>query len=78
MNESESKNEKPKEGRRFSQEQYDILKRCSDKKDMTEWNQWRKNNYSTIIELEGGDFSHMYLKELNLVGGTQEIPNVML
>ncbi len=39
MNEPKSKNEKPNEERRFSQEQYDMLKRCSDKKDMTEWNQ---------------------------------------
>jgi hypothetical protein len=33
MNESESKNEEPKEQCRFSQEQYDMLKRCSEKKD---------------------------------------------
>ncbi|MHC5058243.1 MAG: pentapeptide repeat-containing protein [Planctomycetota bacterium] len=25
---------------RFSQEQYDMLMRCSEKKDMTEWNEW--------------------------------------
>jgi hypothetical protein len=33
MNEAESKNEKPKEQRRFSQKQYEILLRCSKKKD---------------------------------------------
>ena len=32
-----------KKERRFSQEQYDMLKRCSEKKDMTEWNEWRGN-----------------------------------
>ena len=26
---------------RFSPKQYEMLKRCSDKKDMTEWNEWR-------------------------------------
>jgi len=62
MNESESKNEKPKEGRRFSQEQYDMLKRCSDKKDMTEWNEWRKNNPKIEIFLEGRHFSKAYLE----------------
>ena len=30
--------------RRFSQEQYEMLKRCSEKKDITEWNEWRDKN----------------------------------
>jgi hypothetical protein len=33
MNESESKNEKPKEARRFSQQHWEMLKHCSEKKD---------------------------------------------
>ena len=66
MHESESKNEKPNEGRRFSQEQYDMLKRCSENKDMTEWNEWREENDYRDVELEGGDFSGWYLNEVNL------------
>ncbi len=60
--------------RRFSQEQYDMLKRCSDKKDMTKWNDWRKNNPDKDIELEGSDFSRWYLKEVHLNGGRTSTP----
>ncbi len=69
MNESESKNEKPqkkwrldpellKKGLRCDLDQYEMLKLCSDNKDMTEWNKWRKkkeNRYKDI-ELEGQYF----------------------
>ena len=47
MTEQDLKSEKQK-GRRFSRQQYDMLKRCSDKKDMTEWNQWRMNHPSAL------------------------------
>jgi len=79
MNESESKNEKPKEKRRLDPEflkkgflcdldQYEMLKRCSDKKDMTEWNEWRKNkeNRHKDIELEGAPLGECYLKDVHL------------
>lgn len=33
-----------KKERRFSQKQYDMLLRCSEKKDITEWNEWRKED----------------------------------
>ena len=66
MNEPKSKNEKPNEERRFSQEQYDMLKRCSEKKEMTEWNEWRKKNRQKDIELEGVNFNEMYLKDIDL------------
>ena len=77
MHESESKNEKEKEGRRLDPEllkkglrcdwdQYMMLKRCSDKKDMTEWNEWRKNNPKIEIFLEGRHFSKAYLEGANL------------
>ena len=42
--------------RKFSQEQYDMLKRCSDKKDMTEWNEWRKQNPNEDILLDEMNF----------------------
>jgi len=40
MKQSDQEEGKPK--RRFSEEQYQMLLRCSKKKDMTEWNEWRK------------------------------------
>jgi hypothetical protein len=72
MNESESKNEKPEKERRFDPEllkkglrcdldQYERLKRCSDKKDITEWNEWRKKNKDEDICLEGANFKKLYL-----------------
>jgi uncharacterized protein YjbI with pentapeptide repeats len=54
--------------RRFSQEQYDMLKRCSDKKNMTEWNQWREEHMEYYVQdvlLEGGDFSNWHLEGAN-------------
>ena len=57
------------EKKRFNQEQYDFLKKCSDKKDMTEWNQWRKDNQDAVIELEGisrANFYDWYLKGVHL------------
>ncbi len=45
-----------------------MLKRCSDKKDMTEWNEWRKNkeNRHKDIELEGAPLGECYLKDVHL------------
>jgi len=64
----ESKNENPKEGRRFSQKQYDMLKRCSDKNDMSEWNEWRDKNpgEEILLEGEGANLNKLYLKTINL------------
>jgi len=56
----------PKDQRRFSQEQYDMLKRCSDKKNMTEWNQWRETHEHRDVELDDVDISKFYLKKANL------------
>jgi len=49
---------------RFNREQYDLLKKCSDKKDITEWNQYRIDNPEIDVELEGedADFQEWYLK----------------
>lgn len=63
----ESESEENSE-RHFSQGQYDMLKRCSDKKDLTEWNEWRRRNPKIEIFLEGADLKNAYLVEANLVG----------
>jgi len=68
MNESESKNEKPNEGRRFSQEQYDFLKECSEKGEegIRKWNEWRKIHEKDDICLEGCEFPAWFLKGAEL------------
>ncbi len=63
---AEGNQEQNKKERRFSQEQYKMLKRCSDKKDITEWNEWRENNKEVDVFLEGAFFSKAYLKGSNL------------
>jgi hypothetical protein len=62
MNEFNSQPEKPIAQPPFSHEQYDMLKRCSDSKNITEWNQWRLKNPREEIFLEGRNFSRYYLK----------------
>lgn len=59
----------PEGERKFSQKHYDLLKSCSDKKDMTEWNEWRENNPNEDILLEGQDFTGWYLKGADLYKG---------
>jgi len=68
MNESESKNEKLKEGRRLSEGQYDFLKQCSEKGEegIKEWNEWREENEDQEIFLEGENLNKRYLKRINL------------
>jgi hypothetical protein len=67
-NEDEQKpgQKQPEDERRFSQQQYDMLKRCSDKKDMTEWNNWRKEHPHKEICLQGAHLENAYLREANL------------
>ncbi len=73
MNEPNSKTEKPKDERRYDPEllkkglrcdldQYEMLKRCSDKKDITEWNEWRHRHPEADILLEGANLSSFYLQ----------------
>ena len=44
-----------------------MLKRCSDKKDITEWNDWRQNHLGTSVVLQGGDLKGLHLKGANLI-----------
>ena len=60
-----------KQGRekpQFNQEQYDMLMRCSEKEDMTEWNEWRKKNPNEDIFLEGANIA-----KARRVSDTQEV-----
>ena len=66
MNELNSKPEKPKDQRRFSQEQCDMLKRCSDKKDITEWNEWRKAHPGQDIDLAIANLEKVDLNDAHL------------
>lgn len=47
---------------RFNQDQYDMLIRCSDKKDITEWNEWRNAHPIEEIFLEGAHFINAHLE----------------
>ena len=42
--------------KQFDESQYEILIKCSDKGDMTQWNEWRANNQKVSILLEGANF----------------------
>lgn len=43
-------------GKQFDESQYEILIGCSDKGDLTQWNEWRENNQKVSILLEGANF----------------------
>ncbi len=45
-----------KKEKQFDESQYEILIKCSDKGDLTEWNEWRENNQKASILLEGANF----------------------
>jgi len=51
-----------KKGLRCDLDQYEMLKRCSDKKDMTEWNEWRKEHPHEDILLERARFPYAHLQ----------------
>lgn len=65
---SKSGQQQPESERRFNQQQYERLLRCSDKKDMTEWNDWVNKHKSEDILLEGVDLSKQYLEGALLWG----------
>lgn len=54
----------------LDQTQYDMLKRCSEKKDMTEWNDWRKKNPDVDIQLRGACFREFFLEGVNFIKAT--------
>ena len=54
--------------KQFDQRQYDILIKCSEKGDMTQWNNWRENNQTVSILLEGANLAGADLWKANLAG----------
>lgn len=66
MSESNGPDERAEKTRRFSQEQYDLLMRCSERKDMTEWDEWRVANPEEVIYLEGAKVFGAHLEGANL------------
>ncbi|MHC4559840.1 MAG: pentapeptide repeat-containing protein [Planctomycetota bacterium] len=69
---SKSEQEQPLPESRLSREQYEMLLRCSEKKDTTEWNQWRKHNDRNDILLNGARLKGAYLEGANLKGAHLE------
>ncbi len=55
-----------KPGARCNIEQYKRLKRCSEKKDTSEWNQWRKAHEDEEIWLSGADLDDAHLEGAEL------------
>jgi uncharacterized protein YjbI with pentapeptide repeats len=47
---------------RFCNAQYQMLLRCSERKDTAEWNQWRRENPNREIRLEGVNLAGAYLR----------------
>jgi len=62
MGEENNKNQNENQPKRFNQQQYNLLKKCSDKKDLKEWNQYRVENPYEDIELEEANFEKAYLE----------------
>jgi len=69
--ERQDKKAQSDQSRRFDQRQYDFLKQCSEKREggIKEWNEWRRQNPTEDICLDGQDFSGRYLCGINLLRG---------
>jgi uncharacterized protein YjbI with pentapeptide repeats len=65
-NEDEASKPQPKDKLRFNQQQYELLKRCSDKKDMTEWNEWRVKHPNEEIRLQSAKLQKAQLANADL------------
>jgi hypothetical protein len=72
MGEENKKSQNESQPRRFDQQQYERLSRCSDKKDITEWNKSRENNKGADIFLEGAIFEKANLENADFFGAHLE------
>jgi hypothetical protein len=70
MNQQNPQPEKQKEKPLTGQEQYNMLRRCSDNKDITEWNEYRKQHPDEDILLDGRNFKGWWLEKVNFMGET--------
>ncbi len=57
---------------RCDPDQLAMLRRCSDAKDVTEWNEWRIEDPDVDIWLRGADLRGAFLNEVNLSGAFLE------
>ena len=53
----------------FNQQQYDILKRCSENRNIAEWNNYRTRQPDAAIELQNADLRGANLEGAQLGGG---------
>lgn len=57
---------KQKVGASFNREQFNLLMKCSAKRNMTEWNEWRKNNPEQSVLLQNAHLEKTYLRGADL------------
>ena len=58
--------------RKFNQEQYDILRRCSEENNIAEWNGYRAEQPETPIQLQNADLRRARLEGAQLAGASLE------
>jgi len=62
----DSREERREGKRKLNHEQYDLLKHCSEKKDVSEWNKWRTEHLNEPILLQDAKLSDAYLANADL------------
>ncbi len=66
MKNSDDKKDQPSKEPRCDPKQLELLKKCSEKKDITEWNKWREENPDEEIWLQGADLEEAHLEGADL------------
>lgn len=72
MDESEDKKDQTKKEPRCDPEQLALLKKCSQNRDITEWNNWRRENPNEEIWLQGATLLSAHLEQADLRGAHLE------
>ena len=67
MDESEERQDEGRKELRCDPKQLSLLKKCSEEKDMTEWDKWRKENPDEEIWLQGANLDATNLEDINLM-----------